>query len=107
MDNPNQILDHSSSLETCASSSFDVAFDGVNDSVHQSQIERENISPLKNPEDNSTEEVLLQEYSRLTVDSTDKENKSPNNLSQIIMQNEMVTAGSSQFNINEDTTTNK
>nr|XP_012217082.1 PREDICTED: protein MNN4-like [Linepithema humile] len=95
-------------IETCAlQSSFNVASYQIDNSEHQSLKEKENILPLKNPEDNSTDEVLFQEHPRLTVDLTDKANASPNNLPQIVMQNETVTAGCSQFNINEDTTINK
>jgi len=104
MDNANQNLDPSHE-NYVSHSSFDVTFYQVDNSV-QSLKEKENISHLENPEDNSTDKLLSEKHSTLTIDSTDKENESPNNLSQII-QNETVTIGSSQFNIGEDTTMNK
>jgi len=84
---------------------LDVTFYQVDNSV-QSLKEKENILHLENPEDNSTDKLFSEKHFTLMIDSTDKENESPNNLSQII-QNKTVTIGSSQFNIGENTTMNK
>lgn len=108
MNDTNRSLDPRISHETCAlQSSFDVASCQVDNLVHQSLKEKENIDPQKNSEDNLTDELLFQEHLKLTVDSTVKANESTNSLPQIVMQDKTVTAKSSQSNINGNTTINK
>ena len=69
----------------------------------------ENIPPLNNPEDKSTDE-LSQEHPSLqfTNDSIDAEaNEGSNDLPQIIMENETAPAGLLQPNTDEDTIINE
>ncbi|XP_071649202.1 uncharacterized protein [Temnothorax longispinosus] len=75
-------------------------------SVYQGIEGEENILPLKNPENNLTDESLSQEYPSLQF-ADDSIDIKPNDFAQIVVKDEIIPAEPSQLNTDEDMTMNE